>query len=636
MNADVRIGGFNVNITEELSIEVEANPAAVDIANENTLINDGHPESGAGNLENSLASLKLHDTTPNIGELQSTDIIVDDIANKLEERLSKLETELNFMHDENERLKAENKRHLDETRKSLEGKLLDMEEKLAQTLQEYGKKCEAFNELEGRYNAKCITIQNMEATQSGLENLVADKDDVIKSQEIIIQSMQDESEALKKLRAANEKIAEKDRLLGSVQEELMQRQHIETEIDSFKQQNESLQRKFDDQDMIRKELETTISTRDRQLIAKDEVITNLKTLAYKAPQICEHCEKIQKQQKITSGMQECLLKLEGISLHGVILDSFLTWTDMIRKTTAKDVWKGLALKNFTGEEVTSAKNLLWEVCGEEVLGKTTRRQGGSKQKSEIEDICSALDKLSEKQVMPIFIATSKMIQSTPSLHDDKGLTNYYSIEKKIQDIDESLDEFKKKQAELSLKNHDRIISKIEIGQKKMDEVIKRLDMTSSQRLSNAEQTVQYKQDDNISPISKKIDDLAAHALTRENLAADVSMVVKGIALHVSENQLRNFISDQGIETSNWKALTTYNNARSLTFKFTVNATNREKLKNSTIWPTGVTVEAYKERKQAPTRSNGGTPKRRSTRFKEDRASRLSDQEIWLRAPPAKE
>ena len=38
-------------------------------------------------------------------------------------------------------------------------------------------------------------IQNMEATQSGLGILVADKDDVIKTQKIIIQSMQDEYEA---------------------------------------------------------------------------------------------------------------------------------------------------------------------------------------------------------------------------------------------------------------------------------------------------------------------------------------------------------------------------------------------------------------------------------------------------------
>ena len=627
-------------------MEGDASPNADHLNNENTLIDDIQPESGVANLVNNLDSLNLHDTTPDTGELQCTGIVLDDVANNLEERLSKLETELNFMHDENDRLKVENKRQLDETRKSLESKLLKMEEKLAQTLHEYGKKCEAFNELEERYNAKCITIQNMEATQSGLENLVADKDDVIKSQEIIIQSMQDENEASEKLRAANEKIEEKDLLLGRVQKELTQLQHVETEIHSIKQQNGTLQRKLDDQEIICKELESTISTRDRQLVAKDEVVASLKTLASKAPpitnntvtsnSICNHCEKIQQQQKITSGMQECLLKLEGIALHGVILDSFLTWADMIRKTRARDVWKGIALKNFTGEEVTAAKDLLWEVCGEEVLGKTTRRQGGSKQKSEIEDICSAFDKLSEKQMLPIFIATSKMIQSTPSLHDDNGLTNYYSIEKKIQEIDESLDEFKKKQAELSMKNHDRIISKVELGQKKIDEVIKRLDMTPRQSPPNTERTLQNERDDNPSPLSGNTNSTAAQALTRENLAADVSMVVKGIALHVSENQLHNFISDQGIKTSNWKALTTYENARSLTFKFTVKATDHEKLKDLTIWPTGVTVETYKERKQTPTRSNGGTSKKRSTRFKEDRASRINDQEIWLRAPTAKQ
>ena len=610
---------------------------------ESCSIEDDRTGSGTSPVDSDNS--KLLDTTPGIGELQCTGMIMDNVANNLEERLSKLETELNFMHDENDKLKVENKRQLDETRKSLEGKLLEMEKKLAQTLQEYGKKCEAFNDLEERYNAKCIIVQNMEATQNGLQNLVADKDDVIKSQEVIIQSMQDGNEISEKLYAANEKIADQDIKLNSVQEELEQLKGVETEILSTKQQNGSLQRRLDDQKIICKEQENIISTRDRQLIAKDEVITSLKTLASKAPLVssdtltsnarCSRCE-IQQQQNVTAGMQECLLKLEGISLHGVILDSFLTWTDMIRKTTAKDVWKGLALKNFTGEEVTAAKDLLWDVCDENVIGKTTRRQGGSKQKSEIEDICSAFDKLSEKQMLPIFIATSKMMQRTPSLNDDNGMTNYYSFEKKLQDINESLDEFKKKQAELAMKNHDRIISKVELGQKKMDDVLKKLDSTPRVPPPDTGRSPENIRYGNFPPINGNINELSAQVLTRDNLAADVPMVVKGIALHASENQLKDFLLDQGIETSNWKALTTYDNARSLTFKFSVRATDHEKSKDLKIWPAGVSVEAYKERRQPAARNNGGTPKRRSPRFKDDKAAKISDQEVWLRAPSSKE
>ena len=104
-------------------------------------------------------------------------------------------------------------------------------------------------------------------------------------------------------------------------------------------------------------------------------------------------------------------------------------------------------------------------------------------------------------------------------------------------------------------------------------------MTPRQSPPNTERTLQNERDDNPSPLSGNTNSTAAQALTRENLAADVSMVVKGIALHVSENQLHNFISDQGIKTSNWKALNTYENARSLTFKFTVKATDHEKLKD---------------------------------------------------------
>ena len=265
--------------------------------------------------------------------------------------------------------------------------------------------------------------------------------------------------------------------------------------------------------------------------------------------------------------------------------------------------------------------MLWDVCGEDILGKATRRQGGSKQKSEIEDICNAFEKLSERQVLPVFIATSNMILRTPSFQDKSSTSNFHSIEKKLDEVQESLDEFRAKQSDLANKNHDRIISKAEVGHKKIDELVKKLEILHAKHPVTTEPLQQSH--------SLRLCDFAARTQSKNDLVADTSLVVKGIALHVKENQLQHLLSEQGIETFDWKTLTTYENARSLTFKFTVKASDCEKSKDPNIWPPGVTVDLYRERRQS-TKGNDVAARKRSTRLKESKSVRFSDQDQWLR------
>ena len=371
---------------------------------------------------------------------------------------------------------------------------------------------------------------------------------------IIIESIQSDK-ATENLHAANKKLAEKECELTTAHGELTQLRAMETETTVTKQKNAALQRKLDDQEIIRSELENTISAKDQQLTAKDAVITNLKTITSRPPHMSSDSvtsnpidDKQTLERQDVTGMQECLLKLEGISLYGVVMDSFLTWADMVRRTTAKDLWKELALKHFTSEEVTNAKEVLWDVCGEEILGKATRRQGGSKQKSEIEDICNAFEKLSERQVLPVFIATSNMILRTPSFQDKSSTSNFHSLEKKLDEVQESLDEFRAKQSDLANKNHDRIISKAEVGHKKIDELVKSLEILHAKHPVTTEPPQQSH--------SLRLCDVAARTQSKNDLVADTSLVVKGIALHVKENQLQHLLSEQGIETFDWKTLTT--------------------------------------------------------------------------------
>ena len=69
-----------------------------------------------------------------------------------------------------------------------------------------------------------------------------------------------------------------------------------------------------------------------------------------------------------------------------------------------------------------------------------------------------------------------MILRTPSFVENNNISNFINIERKLQDINESLG----KQAENMNKNRDKIISKCEVGNKKIDDISVRL--TEAQKL----------------------------------------------------------------------------------------------------------------------------------------------------------
>ena len=74
------------------------------------------------------------------------------------------------------------------------------------------------------------------------------------------------------------------------------------------------------------------------------------------------------------GLSESLLKLKSFALHGVILDGLLLWIDTQRRTVPENIWKQCTLTHFTKDEITNAKNLLWEVSDESTLGTRLRAE----------------------------------------------------------------------------------------------------------------------------------------------------------------------------------------------------------------------------------------------------------------------
>ena len=111
------------------------------------------------------------------------------------------------------------------------------------------------------------------------------------------------------------------------------------------------------------------------------------------------------------------------------------------------------------------------------------------------------------------------------------------------------------------------------------------------------------------------------------LAADINLVVRGIAKNVSEQQLMEYLHQRGLRGIKCELLTKFPNARSLTFKVTIKASDNATSRNPKTWPYGVSVTLFKERRWNKTVSTGIE----STNLRQKRV-RFSDDPGWLKWP----
>ena len=130
------------------------------------------------------------------------------------------------------------------------------------------------------------------------------------------------------------------------------------------------------------------------------------------------------------GFQESIICLSNIALHGLVFNELLLWVDIQRRTVTAKEWKEKAEKHFTEEEISDAKNILWDICDEKTIGKIIKRQGPSKKQSEITDIENALNSLAFKGEVPLFIASSSMVMRTPVLEQ---------VQPGLKDIEQMVD-----------------------------------------------------------------------------------------------------------------------------------------------------------------------------------------------------
>ena len=79
-----------------------------------------------------------------------------------------------------------------------------------------------------------------------------------------------------------------------------------------------------------------------------------------------------------NGVNECCEFIEIHARHGALLNGLLLWADIQRKTAPENIWKTQAITNFVSGEITEAKEILWRISGESILGKMVKRQGAAK------------------------------------------------------------------------------------------------------------------------------------------------------------------------------------------------------------------------------------------------------------------
>ena len=292
-------------------------------------------------------------------------------------------------------------------------------------------------------------IKNMDKAHKTLIELVHAKDVIIENQKVIIDKAKENEDQVSDLKDARDIIALKEIELADCLEQLkvLQEQSsgnfADEELNSLKERNLELTKIINDQKLLIEKAELAFDTQEKLTVAKCEIIDNLKTIIQLNGNTATSQTQIVAEPTDESselpGLDESIMHLKNLALHGVILNGLLAWFDIQRRTTANDEWIHQALKHFTDEEVTNAKGLLWDASDENVIGKKINRQGSSRKSSEINDIIAALGCLAEKKTMPLFISTSNMIMQTPapSVTADKTISDI--VHNSIKGLESSID-----------------------------------------------------------------------------------------------------------------------------------------------------------------------------------------------------
>ena len=358
-----------------------------------------------------------------------------------------------------------------------------------------------------------------------------------------------------------------------------------------------------------------------------------------------------------------LAKLQENSPNGIVISSAVAWMAVQLDMHAEGVWMELAEKCWSPVETTEAKKALQDACGEnlkELEGFNKKRQAKNKA-MELVDIKDALMYLKGKDKMPLIMADVGMMMKSPQpgysvnqTNEDiieridileKAMTNFmgktekYMEDSKVQveKLTDTVIRCEPKTPRLPLlqipgqetpNSKKRKIEEtgsifqqppVMVRQSGAPPVVQQQQQYSSvvagvsalssqqqeqirslQQLMNNQQKQQQKQPARQKNICYGTAKPPADSNNQTMLAADVSLVASGLDKECTEEKLKEFLKEKGInpvevemmkkpETSEAESRTW----RTKSFKVTLKASEHEKALMPEIWPYRVAVRYWR-------------------------------------------
>ena len=347
---------------------------------------------------------------------------------------------------------------------------------------------------------------------------------------------------------------------------------------------------------------------------------------------------------------------DGGGKNGIVINGLIAWINVVHDGTAENIWKEQAESHYDVSEVTEAKDILWQACGDNI-GDKDRRQGNNKKRSDLEDIHKALKRLKSDHKLPLILGTSEMFAKAPSFGGISEESSNGDVISKVKDLENVIETFMKKQndqmKELTdiitvsasqVKLHSTAVNNLKESESQETPRTKKRKLAEAETVPSASPADILGDKENISesfngatktyaavtgsvagyvqggqhgppqvggvrgitplgPRGRKHSVLIFGKATsstdkkEENLAADVELVATGVSKDASEGQFKEFMTGKGIEVLEIMKLTTYEHARTNTFKITIKASQYAKAMDPDIWPLRVGVRHYRQPKR---------------------------------------
>ena len=292
--------------------------------------------------------------------------------------------------------------------------------------------------------------------------------------------------------------------------------------------------------------------------------------------------------ELKSGVQECCEFINIHATNGVITSGLLLWADIQRKQHPDNIWKAEAVKKFSKQEITEAKEVLWRTAGESILGKTVNRQGNSKSISEVNDISTAFKKLEENDVVPMFLCTSGMVAQTPVYDNDpvkKDTVKLDAIETSIKSIIQMLNSKEPDTKNADTQNADSAASD-DIATTTIDTALgNTMAVNDTENGSNNNEWIKVLRSNG--RFSQKWKDESRND-------KHFNLVVSGFEKGTRGIQIVQYVENKDVDVIDCSLLTRREDATFLTFKVTVKrGDDADKIQDPQFWPEGTRTRLYK-------------------------------------------